>query len=571
MKLSDAMRGGKKVVQHDPGMVVRWCPELARVLALPVKPPATVDLTPEFRRPGSTQALRSIQSEILGALRARNGVLAAVGVGWGKTLAGLLAGKARPGTRRTVYLMPAAVRGQAGRDYAYWNEHFYLPVLDRELFLVSYEELSSADDADILERLQPDLIVADEAHCLRHASAARTKRFLRYCRKHGPALVAMSGTLTTRSLFDYAHLGEIALGQYSPLPSPTRAWSSLKEWAEALDADRPGQLQRLPGKLLELCTEEERRAVEAGVLDATAAARAGFRRRLVATPGVVATEEGALEASLVIRKLSPAMPLTVAALVESIRKTWKVGDEEIEEAARMWAVLRQAAMGFYYTWDWGVAGPDEEWLAARQAWHREVREQLSHRARPGMDSPKLLADAADDGRWSSSAWRAWKAVRGRAEPKPTPVWVDRFVVDRVRDWLSDKEPGIVWYEHRAVGQMLEMYCSAYSSTHGLTVVQPGADVPEGGHVALSIKAFRTGLNLQAWARNLVLCPPASGEAWEQFIGRTHRPKQKADVVTVDWFGHTRELVAAYEQALRDADYLQATMGQVQKLCYASKV
>jgi len=67
----------------------------------------------------------------------------------------------------------------------------------------------------------------------------------------------------------------------------------------------------------------------------------------------------------------------------------------------------------------------------------------------------------------------------------------------------------------------------------------------------------------------VTTSPTSGTVWEQLLGRTHRPGQEADEVTVDVYRHTLEMRSAVNKALRDADYQQTTTGNQQKLLSAT--
>jgi hypothetical protein len=87
-----------------------------------------------------------------------------------------------------------------------------------DLQIVPYSILSQPGRADLLEELRPDLIMADEAHYLRHRTSTRTKRVLRYLGNHDECtFLAVSGTLTSRKLEDYAHLAEGALADNSPV------------------------------------------------------------------------------------------------------------------------------------------------------------------------------------------------------------------------------------------------------------------------------------------------------------------------------------------------------------------
>ncbi len=265
------------------------------------------------------------------------------------------------------------------------------------------------------------------------------------------------------------------------------------------------------------------------------------------------------------------LPEPVHEALRILRKEWRVGDEEIDEAVAFYRAARQLAQGFYYRWVWGHAGPDKQWLAARAAWRSEVRGILTHQSRPGLDSPALVARAAEVGEIRADHWEDWAAVRDRPEPPVEAVWLDSFLVEEAARWGDEAGQGIIWFESRAFGEALE----------GIVPVFAGGDVasreilcvgPETHPViACSWKAHGTGVNLQAYSKNLFVVPPSNGQTWEQALGRTHRPGQQADRVEVDVFMHTKELRQAWDSAVESAKYVEQTTGQKQKILQAEVV
>ena len=85
----------------------------------------------------------------------------------------------------------------------------------------------------------------------------------------------------------------------------------------------------------------------------------------------------------------------------------------------------------------------------------------------------------------------------------------------------------------------------------------------------SIRAHGTGVNLQAYNDSIILTPPSSGAVWEQLLGRMHRQGQEADQVTYTVYQHTEELIEALEKSIENASYIEKSMGQKQKLIYAT--
>ena len=548
------------------GLAVRSSAEFVRIRNLPRRTltvtPAEIDALHErLVLPDGTRRLRPIQAAGLVEAERTNGLFGPIGVGAGKSdLALLLPVVLR--SKVAVLLVPAALREKVLRqDYPALVPHYRLPRLmgakvaplhaEGELHVLSYDALSRESGAKVLDDLKPDLVICDEAHALRHPSATRTKRFMRYFRENRDTrLCALSGTMTSKSLRDYAHLAFLALREGSPVPT---SWTVLEEWAAALDS---GFLQAPPGVLTDLCQPNEH-------------VREGFRRRLVETQGVVATTESALGTALNFYERPVDVPAKVREVLRQVNNTWTSpeDDEAFDDVLVLHRYLRQLAAGFYYRWTWPNGEPlalRNQWLDARKKYNFEVANFLTHRSRPGIDSPLLYAKAVADGRIISAASAPWLAVKDLAKPKTEAVWLDSFLVDDAVAWAG-AAPGIVWYEHATVGEAL--------AARGLPHYGPGDEgiLREDGSrsIVASIRAHGTGKNLQAFSRNLITTPPVSGTTWEQLLGRTHRPGQGADEVEVFVYRHTPEMKGALIKALRDAEYQQRTTGNAQKLLAAT--
>jgi hypothetical protein len=511
------------------------------------------DLSPVFRRPGGRMKLWPLQNAALWEMYHANGGFFPISVGGGKTLISVLACEAM-NSQCTVILVKPELRDQLIRkDLPFYLKHWNIPI--KRMHVVAYTELSSAKKQDILHKIRPDLIVSDEAHSLRARASARTRRFMRYMKEFPETrFVALSGTMSKRSIMDFAHLMELALKKNAPIPLNFRI---LEEWAEALDVSND---PKPPGALLELCVEDE-------------SPRQGYRRRMVETPGVVASDESSVGTSLVIRERPLQMSPAASAELARLYETWQIGEEELADPMSLMRVARQLACGFHYEWKWPNDVRDAEWLLARRAWHRMMRQYLQHHSTPGMDSPFLLAKAVQDGRWPEAwdAWAAWDAVRSRPEPQTVPKWISPFMIKDILLWVQErkekKENGIVFYEHDAVGQALR-------NIGKLPLYGAGADASQTSVerepiIVCSIKAQGTGKNLQAWNRMLVTTPPSNGLTWEQLIGRCHRPGQEADEVLVDVYVHCQEFRRAIDNSKRDAEYLQGTQGTPQKILFAT--
>lgn len=568
-------------------------PELRRIIALPRRAEGAPDLTEEFRhtakcfggcplcRPRKPHLacfdgcplcaageahLWPLQSEALYWSQIADGLLGAIGVGGGKTLLTLLLPMAMP-SQRTVLLVPPQLRDQLKKMIGMYRKHWRIPdvVFGRGpafdgIRVFGYSEISVASGADALEMADPDLVVCDEAHNLRHKTATRTRRFMRLFRSRpGRRLVALSGSITTRSVKDYGHLMEMALRKNSPLPRP---WPELDDWSRVLDASVEEDRRLPPGALVLLGAEN----------DSVDAVRAAYRDRLVSTPGVVTSSANTLGTSLILTCLRPKLSKPVAAALARLERTWCRPDgEEIDSPLMMSAVTRQLAYGFYYVWDWPNGVVDQEWMDARAAWHKEVREYLKTHNRSGMDSPSLLAAAAATGRWPAQHWAAWARVKDRPEPPVRTDWIDRtFAVDLVRKWMSEG-PGIVWYEHAAIGLEVSRALRLAQFEGGSDAALLAATPENTPHPVCSIRAHGTGKNLQAWSRGIILGAPANGTTYEQLLGRMHRDGQQADEVVFTLPLHHASIEAALDTALTHARYKEDTLEGRQKLLYAEIV
>jgi hypothetical protein len=384
-----------------------------------------------------------------------------------------------------------------------------------------------------LEVYAPDLIIADEVHKLKNRRSAVTRRVGRYMHQHPETrFVGLSGTIMRRSLLEFAHILRWCLKDNAPIPSH---YNEVEEWASALDEDvsgRPGdELGRLePGALLQLCTADEL-ASESPMT----AARKGFRRRLVETPGVIATAGNGERVDCPIRISAVTYPMQrqTDEAFHKLRSLWlaPADDYPLTSGAEIWAHAKALALGLTYVWN---PRPPREWLEPRRDWGAFVRSVISHSRT--LDSEKHVADAVLSGRIDDEgALQRWLAVRDTFEPNSVPVWHDDSALRRCAEWAAE-EPGIVWTEHAFFAERLaELTGLTYYGAKGLDRDGRFIDDADSTRSAIvSIDANREGRNLQAkWSRNLITSPPEGSDVWQQTIGRTHRTGQTADEVIVD--------------------------------------
>lgn len=551
--------------------------ELARILGLPRRTweaqaeALAGSLTAALKTPEGTMSLRPVQAAALGELFDHGGLVAQLRVGAGKTLISALAGPVldlhpQP-ARRPMLVVPAALREKTISEFRDAQAHFRL----KPIRIVSYSELSVVSGAQMLDSYQPDLIILDEAQKAKDPKAACTKRLHRYivaARKEGKPLrvLAMSGTVAKRSLWDFWHIVHWCLPHLMPLPVD---YHEASDWAAALD-EKVAEFERVePGALLELCSPED---IVPG--DVLATARRGVRRRMFETPGMMATTDPGIACSLYVIGVELEPPPELDDCFQKLRQDWETPDGwPIAEAVALWRHARELALGFYYKWE---PRPPTEWLARRKAWCQAVRDILTHNRRQ-LDTELQVAleirEAIKDGRHheAKGEYQAWHDIRDTFLPNTVPVWVSEHALNWCAKW-GHTHHGIIWTEHSAFATELSKRSTLdYYGPQGLCGTRPIEKANPKKSLIASIAANSTGRNLQAWNRALVTSAPPTGTLWEQMLGRIHRDGQKADEVVYEVILGCAEQIAGLEQAKKDCLYHTNLLGTPMKLGYADLV
>jgi len=562
--------------------------ELNRIVNLPrrdwrERTSIHLELTNWLRKPVGKMILREVQAAALTELHDFGGLIASITVGGGKTLISLLAQEIVE-AKRPLLLIPAKLKRKTEMEISKYAAHwrFTKPAI------VSYEWLGrvQADDikddagkvikAGFLRKYGPDLIIADECHKLRNTGASVTRRIGRHMTANPTTrFLGMSGTITKRSIVDYAHLMEWALKKNAPIPL---IWPVLREWADALDEGMDNRLA--PGALLRLATQEEILKIQQNALPEL---RKVFKRRLTETPGVVATEESFVDCSLQLTGVEPEVGVATEEAFATLIRDWATPDgQPIPDPVSLWRHTRELACGFFYKWD--PAGP-LDWMIARRAWCKFVRETIK---KTELDSELQVAQAIyrkqlkdlpfiveasqfSDSYESGTIYANWAAIRETFKPNTVPVWFDESVVDYAADWMQ-KNKGIVWVEHVCFGERLaEVTGRPFFQRKGEDGRGNLIDEtkPADGSIIASVASNAEGRNLQVWSQNLVVSPPPTGSVWEQLLGREHRSGQMADEVSFEVIVHCLGQWRDFMKALDDAKYINDSTGQLQKLTYAS--
>lgn len=533
-------------------MPVQDSAELGRILSIPRREWGSeqisllVDrMTRAHKTPTGTQVLRPIQAVALAEALQHKGAFVPAPVGAGKTLISLLLPRMFRHIQRPMICLPAHLIAKTETEALQYRQHWVLPAFFK---LQSYQALSRVSAADLLDRVQPDLIVFDESHYLKNPKAACTKRVARYLKKHPETVVVMmGGSPINLSIRDFAHLCDWAIKDLSPVP---RTFLDLDEWSRALDADTPDHRKIGFGALYKLDSDDPIR---------------GFRSRMHSCPGVVMTKDPPLPVPLTIKShLSPSS-LSMESAFKKLRNWVTPDDIEIADAPEVWRHAREIATGFYSVW---VPRAPEYWRSARSAWAKACREIL-HGNRRDLDTEQQLIEYIDS---TPGVYKAekklldcWREIAPSFTPNPVPYWISDLVIDWICEWA--KTPGLIWVDRPAVGERLAGRGLAYYGQDGVdrSTGLRTEQHPTSRSCVLARRANDSGRNLQAWRRNLVVDVPSRGSDWEQLIGRTHRPGQTGHVTVDVLFGCVEDIEAfwkAHARALR----AEEMSGQAQKLC-----
>lgn len=478
------------------------------------------------------------QATVLAELHDYGRSLAALRVSAGKTLISFLAARVLDASR-PLLLVPAKLVDKTRREFELLERHFQGVWPE----ILSYEKLGTEKWSQYLESFVPDLIIADEAHKLRNLRASRTRRVRRFLEDHSCVFLPMSGTLARRSVADYAHLSEWALGELSPVP---REWSELSQWRRALDVVVPPGERLAPGCLSELAANDNN-------LDAV---RIAYAARRNSTPGWISVESSGVDCSLVLSgERYDAFPKHVDDKFTALRASYETPDGlTFEEPTKLHAYLKQCSTGFWYRFD---PPPPPDWREARRAWGSFVRATLAHN-RQHLDSELQVARACAAGKLQDyGVYRAWTAVRPQYEPNKhrKTEWFDDSVLRWCHQWLQDTN-GILFTPFVAIGErMSELYGYPYFAGRGLDRRVGSIETFPGGPCVASIEANREGRNLQdRWHQALVVGGLTDSSAAEQLLGRLHRTGQTADEVEFTFLYGCVEILEGLWSARHEAKF-----------------
>lgn len=497
---------------------------------------------------------------LIAAFRIKHGMIGALRVGAGKTLLGLLIptvlGIVPTADQGPVMLLvPSKLEAKTkfeGRDYArHWR---CAPVK-----VVTYETLSHPANLELLYKLRPAAIIADECHKAGPSTKA-WKRIKKYVTDKGVPYFPMTGSLSDRDIMVYWTHVLLSLRDCAPMPR------DLKEalvWAQAINEKIPEEARAEPGALLTLGEYDPNDSPEKQ-------ARNAYRSRFLATPGIVSSFEDVPPIKLEMSARQVALPDQLLEIIAAVRRDSETPDGvAFSSKMDLWRHSRTLGAGLFYHWS---PPPPEEWKRARRELHKFVTEYLRYHGKT-MDSAVHVLGGIDHGEIPDGGLLTrWREIEPTFVPNPVHTWVDDTLLQECAKWLRDpdNERGLVWVEFRPFGERLsEITGVPYYSKGGMNAQGGLVDHHTGGPAIVSIKC-REGHNLQHWFdRSLFSVPPPKGGWVEQAVGRYHRtPGQEKEEVFAEFLLTTQETFQSLRQCVRDARMDEQSHGQPRKLSYA---
>lgn len=595
---------------------VRDTAELRRVLALPRRPfdlnspegrdeaEAAADeftdllVTPAGRRAGAR--LKAWQAFVLREW-CEMGELGPYGtfflgpVGIGKTLIAILAFLVSD-ARRPVLGIPASLRQKTYDDLARYAQHWQMPSPPPRV--VTYKELTAESNVYLLDAIRPDVLVLDECDALKNHGASMVKRLGRHVdaaaddydegKGDGLRVLAESGTPGRLSIKDYSHLLTWCLKDLAPVPVGPDGPKQTDTWAAAID-EKPSRSARPGVGALRLFWDPTAKEIREGVWEESPGkresrfkanaqqtlvdrARAAFRDRLCATPGVIVVDEESCAQPLTIELALAPEDETLDQHYAVFKTQWVTPDgRPLSDALSIDRADGELGTGLVLHWDPKPADVPggEEWLLARTVFCNFVRDRIERTARSAhpLDTEAAVANAHPE----EPCVVEWRRIKPTFVPNSVPMWLSSSVVEWAARWAL-KAPGLIWCKNQAFAERLSL-------ATGLTVYGAKGESSDGRYVdkapgdrsaIVTFDANMRGRNLQQFHRNLFVNPPQSARYIEQAIGRTHRYGQEKPV-RVTWLVTSGRVLAAFDKAWAEAEFVRQTTGVVQKLLRAKVV
>lgn len=460
------------------------------------------------------------------------------------------------------------------------------------IYVMPFTLLSEEGATALLEHIDADLVIIDEAHTLGGGrDTGRTKAFWPWCKARGPRGVVMSGSFSRQSPEDYHPLASWVLGDKSPLPRlvvDTQVWTAALE-SRASERPLSPEIIQAMRPLVNWAISEFPQEFEDHKWT-TRTIRLAYQHRFRSAPGVVKSIEGqGIPNGLAIVNWKCAEPNTkLAKMLQELEDDWVTPDgDEKSHAIEILEVARQLSAGFFlrHYWDMNLPGAEQAVVAfeRRREYASILRDFLkSPRARnmelhvPHAVGNHMKREGAIKN-WDHmyEAWKDWKEVYHKDLPRRStkPVRVDPFKVKAVVEWAKAhrEKGGIIWAHHHEFGDwIVEALRAVGIKPHRKMTGDPwqAGDSSDGQIVVASIGAFGQGKNLQHYEHQILGQWCRTAPRMQQLLGRLHRQGQRAETVVA----HTLRVTDFdHQQAyatLLDTIYDKQTHGGDRKLLIA---
>jgi len=501
----------------------------------------------------------------------------------------------------------------------------------RGMYVMSYNVLSLDGAEEMLEWIDPEVVIADEAHMLTGKGASgRSRKYKAFQDKHKARLVAMSGTLTDKSPMDYYTLARESLGLRNFLPNSV---SMASTWSALIGSDAGGMCSFEPdgmpgaGPLKPILNWAREWFPDEEIDDTLVGYRKAFKLRQQSMPGVDASGDDEIGNSLLIKNLPvanegkdrPGYEL----MQELVRRAVEDGEtpsgDPIDHAMHVWKWRNELeGCGFYNELYWpeedkyakthritvaeahDILERSKEYLRLRQAYHRVLRKWVDANACTGLYTTEQIGSNMthhQDRDVGEGLYRVWKESKdadfdGRIDRYKRVIRVCDYKINACLEWVKDqrkkskKKPLFIWYYNAdGVGQwMYEVlkeagipatFCPAGSKYTKLfdkwnrEDEESGKSSMEEQVCIASMGSHGTGKNMQfTFGCAYFLQWPRSAKLAEQCVGRKHRLGQRSDTVEI-----FTNITCEFDQVnlaatMNDSAYMSQSQSR-QKLMFAT--
>lgn len=516
--------------------------------------------TKRFSR-GTGMQLWPAQAQALSELATQGSCVASIPIGGGKTLLTALSPLVAR-AQRPVLFLEAQLTPKTEIEFENLRQHWHL---HPNLQIWSIESVSTKKNRDLLDRLNPDFIVIDEAHRLRYHPASdettlstRTVRFMRFAAsRYDARWMILSGSLMKMGSLGQVYLfANWALKQGSPLPLPK---DEMRAWCAALDERLGYQESRVGVGALPALDPDADGSTK------LEKARKAVHMRMAKTPGMFFVKETKLDVNLTIREEPLETPPEILELVDDLEQHWVTPNgEELEDSLSVRRHGRELSCGFYQRWTPPAPKP---WLESRRVYNRFIKEMKGKTVFFGtenehtLDSPAQIEDAFP----MAPEILQWREIEPTFVPNPVPYWVSDYAVRGAQRWAERQDrPFVIWVEHVNVAKRV-------AKELGLPYYGAGTEAAKAvvGLRSSAVLSFAhiVGKNLQFFSRGLCMSCPSNEDDLNQMIGRLYRPGQTKDV-EISFFLNTDSQMGSLLDSLQQSKTRDLFSGSTSRIMKA---